>query len=126
MNSAEKDFTEPFREAVDRWLALVDAGRYAGSWDAAAAFFQASVGKSAWMTSIHAARAPLGAVSSRVLKSARLAYSLPGAPDGVYFVVQYDSAFAHAAKATETITLMKAQDDAWNVAGYFVDRGPAG
>jgi hypothetical protein len=57
---------------------------------------------------------------SRRVKGAQYATSLPGAPDGEYVVIQYDTSFAHKASAVETITPMRDGDGQWRVSGYFI------
>jgi hypothetical protein len=104
------------------WLALVDAGNYAQSWIAASTLFRQKVPQSQWQAAAAAsARGPLGALKSRQLLSATLAHTLPGAPDGVYVVVQFTTSFEHKTTAVETITPMKDQDGAWRVSGYFIN-----
>ena len=45
---------------------------------------------------------------------------MPGAPDGRYVVVQYDTVFENKASAVETVTPMADPDGVWRVAGYFI------
>ena len=72
------------------------------------------------MSAAGAARGPLGKLISRKEKSATFATSLPGAPDGQYVVIQYDSVFEHKRTAVETITPMLEKDGSWRVSGYFI------
>jgi hypothetical protein len=106
--------------AAESWLKLVDAGDYAGSWDAGAKVFKAAVTKDQWAQAAGAARNPLGKLVSRKLKSREYKTSLPGAPDGKYVIVQYDTVFANKAAAVETVVPMADPDGAWRVSGYFV------
>jgi hypothetical protein len=105
---------------ASRWVALADAGQFAASWDQAAKSFQAAIERPKWESAVQAARAPLGAVKSRKLKSAVFTTSLPGAPDGEYVVVQYDTQFENKSAAVETVTPMKDKDGTWRVSGYFI------
>ena len=105
---------------AESWLALVDAGKYAESWDHAAQLFRTSVTKEQWASKIRAARDPLGKVLSRKLKSANYTKTLPGVPDGEYVVIQYETSFEHKQSAVETITPMLDKDGTWRVAGYFI------
>lgn len=107
------------RAAAD-WMALVDAGNYTGSWTAAAAYLQAAVPEDQWVKSLSAFRTPMGAKVSRVVKTARLASTLPGAPDGHYVLIQYDSSFANKKSAVETATAMQETNGLWKVSGYFI------
>lgn len=102
------------------WLALVDQGKYGESWDAAAKLFRAAVTREKWSEAVVAVRDPLGKVVSRKLKSAQFKETLPGAPDGKYVVIQFDTSFERKKKAVETITPMQEADGSWKVSGYFI------
>jgi hypothetical protein len=65
-------------------------------------------------------REPLGKVISRKLQSAQFTKSLPGAPDGQYVVIRYDTSFSNKQSAVETITPMLDKDGQWRVSGYFI------
>ena len=82
--------------------------------------FKNAVTQEKWQAAVQTARAPLGPMKSRVLKSATSAKTLPGAPDGEYVVFQFDTAFDQKAAAVETVTAIREKDGAWRVGGYFV------
>jgi hypothetical protein len=107
-------------DAANRWLALSDANNGAATWDQAAPSFRAAVSKEGWSEALKQARLPFGAMKSRKLVSSEFKHSLPGAPDGEYVVVQYDTQFEHKAHAVETVVPMRDQDGSWKVSGYFV------
>ncbi len=107
-------------ESAKRWLALVDQGNYGASWDEAAQLFRNAVPKAQWEKQVQAARTPLGKVESRKLKSATYTTQLPGAPDGKYVVIQYETSFEHKKSAVETITPMLDKDGQWRVSGYYI------
>jgi hypothetical protein len=102
-----------------RWVALVDAKRWGESWRAAGALFKSQMQQPRWASTIEPVREPLGAVSSRSLASITQARSLPGAPDGDYEVVRFQTSFANKAGATETIVLAH-EATGWKVDGYFI------
>ena len=108
------------KTAALAWLAIVDADHYAQSWDAAAALFQAGVPKAQWERAVESARSPLGAVKLRTLTSATFARSLPGAPDGEYVVIQFETDFQNRKAAVETVTPAREKDGSWKVSGYFI------
>lgn len=108
-------------ESANRaWLLLVDTGRYAESWQAAAPEFQAALPQSKWEEALRGVRAPLGKVLDRRLQTAKFANSLPGAPDGEYIVTSYATDFEHKAKAVETVTATHEKDGSWRISGYFI------
>ena len=45
--------------------------------------------------------------------------SLPGAPDGEYAVLQYETSYQNKANAVETLTLM-IDSGKWRSAGYYI------
>lgn len=106
-------------EAAGKWLALIDGRQYLDSWNQAASLFKQQVSVDNWLQSITAARQPLGAMISRKLVSATYATSLPGAPDGEYVVLQYQTRFKYKKSAFETVTPML-DNKRWRVSGYYV------
>jgi len=104
----------------EAWLGLVDSGKYADSWQEASSLFKAAVTKEKWEDMLRPVRGPLGKVLSRKLKSATYTKTLPGAPDGEYVVVQFDTSFEHKQAATETVTPTLDKDGKWRVSGYFI------
>jgi hypothetical protein len=108
------------QQSAESWLALVDSGKYVESWEQASRLFKAAVTKEQWQTALRASRDPLGKVLSRNLKSTVFTKTLPGAPDGEYVVIQYDSSFEHKQSAVETITPVLEKDGKWKVSGYYI------
>jgi len=106
--------------AADAWLKLVDVGQYDKSWQEAAEFFRNAVSKEDWQKSMEPFRKPLGALVSRTLKSTLYTTTAPGAPDGQYVIIQYDSSFQNKKSAVETVTPMLDKDGKWRVSGYFI------
>lgn len=106
--------------AADAWLKLIDDGKYRESWDQAASLFKDHVTADGWAQMASGARKPLGALISRKLKLAQYSASLPGAPDGQYVVIQYDTVFENKKSAVETVTPMLDRDGQWHVSGYFI------
>ncbi len=106
-------------QEAGKWLALVDGGQYQESWQRAASLFQRHVNVEQWLQAMQAARTPMGDMTSRQLISATYKTSLPGAPDGEYVILQYQTSFKHKKNAIETITPMMDGGN-WRVSGYFV------
>jgi len=107
------------RVAALEWLSALDSGQYEVTWNEAAPLFKKQVAKKQWVKAVSGVREPLGKLQSRTLKSAAYSTNLPGAPDGEYVVLQFDSSFANKASAVETITPMLA-GGVWRVSGYFI------
>ncbi len=107
-------------EAAEVWLELVDLENYGESWEGAANYFQGAVSTEQWLLSMEAVRKPLGQKLSRSLKSKQYYTSIPGAPDGEYVVIQFNTSFEHKLSAVETVTPMKDKDGKWRVSGYYI------
>ena len=101
------------------WLALVDAGKYGESWEAASAPVKAAVSKEQWTKSMTDNRSPLGALVTRVLASSAYSKTLPGAPDGEYVLKLYTTRFEQKETAQETVISIREKDGQWRVAGYY-------
>ncbi len=106
--------------ASGAWLSLVDEGQYATSWNEAAQLFKEALTREQWEASLRAFRIPLGRVISRKLKSSRYTKTLPGAPDGQYVVIQYETSFEKKKVALETVTPMLDKDGVWRVSDYYL------
>lgn len=118
--TADQAMVEQATKAAATWLKLVDAGNYAASYQQAASLFKDQVSEAKWSEKVGAARKPLGPMVSRGIKIAQYATTLPGAPDGQYVVIVYDTSFAHKKVAVETVTMMLDTDGKWYAAGYFI------
>jgi hypothetical protein len=106
-------------ESANRWLAQVDSGDYAASWETAAPMFKQSISQGEWAKMVKATRRPMGKLLSRTLKSAVYSTSLPGAPDGEYLIV-YESSFENKKSAIESVTPSLDKDGQWKVSGYYI------
>ncbi len=106
--------------AAEQWLSLVDSGGYPESWREAAGYFRNAITEEEWDRSLKAVRSPLGKRLSRRVKSTNYATSLPGAPDGEYVVIQFETSFENKASAIETVTPMFEQGRGWRVSGYYI------
>jgi serine/threonine protein kinase len=97
---------------VESWLAIMDAGNYAQSWDTAAKYFQKAITKVEWIERSQSARQPQGKVISRQLRTARRF--------GSRFIVTFDTAFAGLKAAVETVTFSREHDGQWRAIGYLI------
>ncbi len=107
-------------QEAENWLSIVDSENYKDSWSMAATFFKNAVTKDQWIGSMNTNRRPLGKMIKRKLKNNQYMTSLPGAPDGEYVVIQFDTTFENKKEAIETITPMQDTDGKWRVSGYFI------
>ena len=120
MSACSQDKKVVAEGAASNWLKLVDSGNYAQSWDDTGNVLKANVARDQWQELLVRNRAPLGSLISRKLKSAEYTTQLPGAPDGQYVVLQYESSFEHKNSASETVTPALDKDGKWRVCLYTV------
>ena len=113
------DPTEVAREAVDGWLALIDAGSYAAAYDTASDILKEQVTRDEFVSTYEEGRPLLGTVRSRVFRSATPATTLPGAPDGDYVVFEFDAEYEQKENAVERVTTAL-EAGTWRVAGHWV------
>ena len=102
-----------------KWLTIVDKGDYSKSWERTAVIFRGMVTKAEWETKLNTFRKPLGKVSERNIRSKQYTKTLPDAPEGEYFVIQYETIFTNKQAVTETVTCVLEKDGKWKVAGYY-------
>jgi hypothetical protein len=107
------------QSAAEEWLKLIDSGDYDQSWQKASPMFRSHLSQEQWAKAMQTTRSPFGQVLSRKLRKASYTDHLPGAPDGNYVVIQYETSFEHKKYAVETVTPML-DDDEWKVSGYFI------
>jgi Protein of unknown function (DUF4019) len=117
---AEDNFAQGATAAAEIWLGHVDAGDYAGSWREASAYVQSTITEQAWVASLQRVRTPLGPLLSRQLTQVQHTQSMPGAPDGDYVVMLFDTRFANKQAAVETVTFMQEKKGEWKAAGYYI------
>lgn len=104
----------------EKWLTLIDEDKYSESWENASSYFRQNIEREEWVKKLKAVRNPLGRLLRRDIISHTYKTSLPGAPDGEYVVIQYNSSFEKKKKAIETVTPMKDHDGIWRIAGYYI------
>jgi hypothetical protein len=117
---AQASSTMAAQTSTEAWLALIDSQNYGASWATAASVFRSRITEEQWQTAAKGARAPLGRLKSRTLKTATSTRTLPGAPDGEYVVFQFNTSFEQKSAAVETVTAVREADGTWHVAGYFI------
>jgi len=108
--------------AAEKWIALIDAGNYADSWEEGAADFKTAVNKEQWQTLLQDGHPSLGKVMSRKLQ-ALYHSSLPGQPDSELAVVRFETIFANTKSVDEIVTLIQDGGSQWRVTGYVITSG---
>ncbi|HEU6446862.1 MAG TPA: DUF4019 domain-containing protein [Verrucomicrobiae bacterium] len=110
---------------IETWLALMDSGDYAKSWEQAADSFHDAVSKNDWVATSEKVRAPLGKLISRKVNTTEKSSHLAGMPDGDYFVAVFDTDFAQFSPAKETVSASLDERGQWKVIGYLIQPADA-
>ncbi len=118
--AAEPEKEKTAAKAAELWLKLVDNGEFNKSWKEASEYLRNAVKMEPFAQSLKPVRNPLGKVITRKVKSTTYATSLPGAPDGEYVIVQFETSFENKKESVETVTPMLDKDGKWRVSGYFI------
>jgi hypothetical protein len=119
--SAVNDFVV----AADRWLSLVDAGRYRESWAEAGAFLKSSFPEEQWVTELTEMRKRAGHNLSREIAVKDYVTGIEDGPRGHVLVLKHRSAFANMPDAVETVTTFYEEESGvWRVIGYAVQKRP--
>ena len=106
--------------AAKDWLSLLEDEKYGESWDEAADVFKEAIQREQWINTIQPISKPLGKTLKRELKSSTYRTTLPGAPVGEYFVIQFETSFENNKSTTETITPALDKKGKWRVSGYYI------
>ena len=120
VQAAQNSQAQAAQKSALAWLALVDQGDYEASWKESGAYFQGAMAAKEWSRLISGVRGPLGKVLSRKLASSEVRQTMPGAPDGQYYVLVFKSSFENKKTAQESVTLILEPKRGWRVVGYVI------
>lgn len=118
----EKPDTEKAAKATVvamEFLQLVDADKYAESWQMAAGLMKERVAEKDWVEKLTKSRTRSGALLERVEKDASYSTSAKDSPEGEYISLTFTSRFQRAESVAEYVTVML-EEGHWKVAGYFI------
>ena len=107
------------QKAAEQWLALLDAGKYGESWDAASEGFKNAVNRKDWESQLKA-RAALGKLISRTLTKSDVMSNPPDVPPGEYVAIRYLSSFENLKSAVELVIPILDKDREWRVSNYLI------
>ncbi len=102
-----------FQQTAENWLKLLDAGKFAESWDGISAELKAKYARDNWESALQPFFEKTGKFKSRKLKS--VVYS-----DNEKVAVDFESLFKKLPMAIETIILKLEKDGKWRVASYSI------
>jgi len=107
-------------QAAQAWLAIVDKGDIAKSWDEGAVAFQLAVTQEKWEQAVKSARGPFEPFGARRRIMARYTTEPPNAPPGKYVLLQYNTNVSRGRHVVETVVPVLDGKRGWRVSGYWV------
>jgi hypothetical protein len=107
----------------EKWLSIIDSGRYADSWENAAASLKASVPQERWVHLVQPVRDPLGKIISRKINAKTDRPTLPVTTDQESIVIRFVSDFQNMKAADVVVTLSLTKDGQWKTTGYWITQG---
>ena len=120
VNQIHADAEKAAIQIAEKWLTLMDEGKFGESWDESSTMFKNSVTKEQWVETMRINRPPLGKVLQRNMKTKSYETNVPGKPDREHVAIQFQTKFENKAIGIETITPAKDSDGVWRIWGYFI------
>jgi hypothetical protein len=116
--------TEKEKAAVaiaQKWLVLVDTGKYSESWREADDYFKKSVTLDNWDKIGRSIKTDTGKIISRKLKTTTYKTSfLPGEPKSQSIIVRYTTSFQKRKSAAEEVVVVFDKNGRGKVSGYHL------
>jgi len=109
------------KESAEKWLSLVDSGKYWETWNQAAPGLHDLATAEEWENILKVSRDPMGSVKERKLIDQREAENPKWLPPGDYMILFYQSDFEHRSSVKELLTLVKENDGVWRVLTYQIE-----
>jgi len=107
-------------EAAMVWLATIDKDEFAKGWDEAALYLQETMPKDEFVSSQGAMRDALGPMNKRTFRAVEFSNTMPAAPRGKYYIIQFTTSLENKRHAEETIVAKQQEDGKWRVCGHHI------
>ena len=117
---AEEQKIKAAIDTAKSWLQLIDEEKYGESWSQTAEIFRNIVPQQQWISSLTSLRKPMGKMLSRKVLTGTYTTQVPGAADGQYVIIQFETSFENKQNLIETVTPMRESDGQWRVSGYYI------
>jgi hypothetical protein len=107
------------KQAALNWLNLIDRKKYTQAYSLTSPYFKERVKEVNWLNKIESALQMDAPVSERKLINSKYLTSMPDAPDGEYYVMQFSSERADNTEVIETVTPVL-DNGQWKVCGFYI------
>jgi len=116
----DRQKAEAAQAAADQFFALVDADRFAESWQICAPLLKERVTEQQWLDQLGRTRAVAGPLVERRATEITYSTAAKDSPEGEYILIIYHTSFKARPDASEHLTVTLGADQVWRVAGYFI------
>lgn len=117
-----KIWKEEAAQAAKNYVTDLDQGRYAETWEKGGILFQSTITKANWVKNLDLTRKPFGKVLSRALEAEHIISDPYDPTEGIFMVIEYQTAFENAPQGREHLILRLGPNDEWRVGSYEVYR----
>jgi len=117
-NAASDKNLSAIQAAVEKWLAVWDAGKCKESFAALSPISRTKISEKLWVDYCGSAHIGLGKLKSRKVIASTTVTSLPPTPDRPGATVRYQSVFENS-PVVEFVSLVLEKDGSWTVANYL-------
>ncbi len=114
-----KEILNEAKKAAQNWMSLIDGEKYSQAYSLTAPYFKENISEKSWLSKIKPVLQSRSPISDRKLFASKHFTSLPDAPDGDYFVMQFSSEGSKKNETIETITPVL-DNGQWKVCGYYI------
>lgn len=118
-NRPDKNKSEASAVAAQEFLQMVDAGKYADSWQISDPYLKETVPLNDWKDKLNKIRETLGALEKRELDGVSFTAPAKEFPDSEVIMLEYVSQFK-LKETKEVVTVVQGADNRWRVVGYFI------
>lgn len=118
-NKPDKNKAAATAITAGEFLQMVDASRYADSWQITDPYLQKTIPLKDWEEKLGKIRETFGVVAGRELADVRFTAPADEFPDSEFIMLEYDSQFKNK-PMKEIVTLILGADNRWRVVGYFI------
>jgi hypothetical protein len=119
-HSSEANKKKAALAAAGKWLALVDAGKYADSWRETPEAYRARVDQKRWEQSLQSDRGSEGACVARKFISSEFRKSPPNTAGNDSISIRFNTSFQNRKYALERLKLIFDKDGQWRVTEYVI------
>lgn len=118
VSSPDSHAEELAKVDAEAWLALLDAGKFEASWNAASPHLKQVTTKAGWVKSGASIRSAVGKLVSRTQIATTETAAVPSAPPGRYVVFEFYTRYLNRPLVIESVVETLCDDGKWRVAGY--------